>query len=162
MSLNNIQLHPKMLADLYPDVLVESKTGVVPQFPPVQYLGENQKNILIIVSNNTETFLPDHDLAFLTSILSACRLGMTDIALVNIYGKSKAEIQHTLQQTGAVQVILFGVEPVLISLPENYSHFQMHQHHQRTYLSSPGLFEVSQEKALKTKLWGCHKSLFGI
>jgi hypothetical protein len=162
MSLNKIQLHPRMLTDLYPDVLVESGTITVHESAPIEYLGENQKNILIIVSSITDTYLPDGDLALLTSILSACKLGLADIALVNNYGKQETDIQQAIQQTGAKQVILFGVEPLSVGLPEAIPHFQLQQLNQRTVLCSPDLYKISQEKPLKSKLWASLKIMFGI
>lgn len=162
MSLNDIQLHPRMLTEMYPDVLVETGTITVPDSTPITYLGENQKNILIVVSSITDTYLPDGDLAFLTSILSACQLGLADISLINIYGKTETEIQQAIQHTNAQKILLFGVEPVTIGVQQPLPYFQIQPFAQRTLLNSPGLYEIAQEKPLKSKLWASLKLLFGL
>jgi hypothetical protein len=151
-----------MVTDLYPDVLVETGIITAPVIAPIEYLGENQKNILIIVSSLTDTYLPDRDLAFLTSVLSACQLGIADIALFNSYGKTEADIQQAIQQTQAQKIILFGVVPAAVGLPDNLPFFQIQPFHQKTVLNCPSLYEIAQEKPLKSKLWASLKLLFGL
>ncbi len=59
-------------------------------------------------------------------------------------------------------MILFGVPPLSIDLPINFPPFQLQAFNKRTYLYSPALAELEQDKALKGKLWGCLKTLFEI
>src|SRR5437763_825201 len=51
--------------------------------PLLKYLGNNKRNILIIVNNDSVPFLEESEVAFLTNILSACRLSMADVAILN-------------------------------------------------------------------------------
>ena len=86
MSLNQIQLTNQQLASFYPDVLIESTTASpMPRQQAVKFLGKNAKNIVLLVSNDTVPFLQDDELSFLTNILSACKLSLVDVAIVNIY-----------------------------------------------------------------------------
>ena len=39
-------------------------------------LGNNQKNILIVVNYGNAVHLPDEELSFLTSMLAACKLSL--------------------------------------------------------------------------------------
>src|SRR5690348_8611269 len=118
MSLNNIQLQPYLLADLYPDVLIETNaTGTTvnsPESKPLKYLGKNEKKILIIVANTEVPFLPDTELSLLTNILSACRLSLADIAIINSYNIEQTELQNSIQQLEAKSIILFGTDPLSI------------------------------------------------
>jgi hypothetical protein len=166
MSLNNIQLQPKMLADLYPNVLIE--TNIVnsavdsAENKSLKYLGKNEKKILIIVANAAVPYLPDSELGLLTNILSACRLSLADIAIINSYNMEHTELQKSIQQLEAQSILLFGIDPLSIGLPINFPQFQLQQFDKRIYLYGPELSELEQDKSLKTRLWSCLKQLFGL
>src|SRR5215213_6249659 len=100
MSLNNIHLNPQMLADLYANSLVETGTTTVPESAGPKHLGNNKKNIIIIVSHGSVPFLPDEELTFLISILSACKLSLADIAIVNSFGTNIDQIQNIIESDG--------------------------------------------------------------
>jgi hypothetical protein len=161
MSLNNIQLQPQLLADLYKNSLLESGATSVPDLGTVKYLGKNQKNILVIVHQPSVPFLPDEELAFLTNILSACKLSLADIAILNSNGLPVESLENAIE-TEAKTVILFGIDPLSIGLPINFPFFQLQQFNKRMYLYSPSLEEIEKDKSLKMKLWNALKNLFGI
>src|SRR5215510_7241480 len=95
MNLNQIQLPASVVANLYKHSLVETVDHSSPEnsvhtlkktdrsADKWKYLGENKKNILIIVNYNDVVYLPDDDLSFLTNILAACKLNLGDVAIVN-------------------------------------------------------------------------------
>src|SRR4051812_39183868 len=100
MSLNNIQLNPSLLADMYRTSLVETNQNLrsnEKKYAPAaietvakdtkavrwKYLGEYKKNILIIVRYDGLPYLPDQQLNFLTSVLGACKLNLADVAIFN-------------------------------------------------------------------------------
>lgn len=161
MSLNNIALTPSMLADLFPDSLIETNATTVPESHPVKYLGNNQKNILVVVSNSAVPFLQDNELNFLTTILAACKLGIGDIAIVNHHTTNDTAIQNIINSE-TKNVLSFGVDPLSIGLPINFPQFQVQQFNKRTYLYAPALSEIENDKTLKSKLWNALKVLFGI
>jgi hypothetical protein len=165
MSINQIQLSARLVADLYPDTLVET-TGnhatAMPEKKAFRYLGSNQKHIAVIVQHPAMPFLPDAELSFLTNILSACKLSLADIAILNFHMMEESWLQEGLEELGAKNVLLFGTEPLSIGLPINFPAFQLQQFNKRTYLHSPGLAEVEKDKVLKQKLWSGLKNMFGI
>jgi hypothetical protein len=161
MNLNNIQLKTHMLADLYRDSLVETSTTSVPDSSRINYLGNNQKNILVIVTHTSVPYLPDNELSFLTNVLAACKLSLADIGIINHAGAAIASLQDVVNAE-ANTVLLFGVQPLSIGLPINFPAFQLQPFNKRTYLYAPGLSEIEADKALKTKLWSSLKALFGI
>lgn len=133
---------------------------------PVAYgntpsLGGNKKGILIVVSNDAYPYLPDTELEFLSNILSACRLSIADVAIVNFhhYPQPYTEL---LKQFNSKQVLLMGVTPQQVDLPFNFPHFQLQNFDQRTYLCAMPLGPISQNRDLKMQLWGCLKNMFGI
>ena len=162
MSLNNIQLKSSMLANLYKTSLVdtESKTSI-PQQKQIKYLGNNQKNIIVIVSYQSIPFLPDEELNFLSNVLAACKLSIADIGIVNSYDVDQTNLQNIIS-TDANKVLLFGVEPLAIGLPINFPAFQLQPFNNRTYLHAPALSQIENDKALKGKLWTSLKAMFGI
>jgi hypothetical protein len=163
MSLNQIQLTDQLLTSLYPDVLVESAiTSSVPDYQPLKYLGKNAKNIVLLVNHAAVPFLPDEELNFLTNILSACKLSLADVAIVNIYSFKENEVEQRIQPLEPKNVLLFGITPLSVDLPINFPQFQLQQFNKRTYLHSPGLQELANDKTLKLQLWNCLKNLFGL
>lgn len=82
MSLNDITLSPLLLADLYHDVLIEPYATGVPEKPSQNYIGNNQKNILIVVSKNDTETINEHELDFLANVLAACKLSLAEVAIV--------------------------------------------------------------------------------
>ena len=161
MSLNNIQLKTNLLADLYKNSLVETSTTGVPERQVTKYLGNNQKNILVIVSYKSMPFLPDKELSFLTNVLAACRLGIADIGIVNYSNIDQTDLQNVIDSE-AKNVLLFGVEPLSIGLPINFPAFQLQAFNNRTYLHAPILSEIENDKGLKSRLWTSLKALFRI
>ena len=161
MSINNIQLKPSLLANLYKNSLVETSETHVPETQPLNYLGNNQKNILIVVSHQNVPFLPDAELNFLTTILSACKLSIGDIGIINNNRVDQNDLQNIIN-IETKHVLLFGVEPLLIGLPINFPAFQLQPFNNRTYLWAPALSQIENDKGLKTRLWSALKVLFGI
>jgi hypothetical protein len=125
-------------------------------------LGKNAKNIVLLVSNDTVPFLQDDELSFLTNILSACKLSLVDVAIVNIHSVKKDEVETLIEPLAPKHVLLFGIAPLSIDLPINFPQFQLQPFNKRTYLYSPDLKSLEANKDLKLKLWNSLKSLFGL
>jgi hypothetical protein len=132
---------------------------------PYKFLGNNRKQIAIIIHSPGTAFLPDNQLSFLTKILEACRMNIGDIAIVNT-ATTPILIAQLRQQLNPNTVLLFGLEPVTIKLPINFPLFRLQPYDACTYLSAPALsllVENSEEsKLLKSKLWICLKTLFNV
>ena len=165
MSLNNIQLNSNLLADLYSDSLVETTTKATPINTPakrqLKYLGNNQKQVLVVVSYESVPFLPDQELSFLTNVLAACKMSIADIGIINSSGLDESELLNIIDLE-AMNILLFGVEPFQIGLPINFPDFQLQAFNNRTYLKAPTLSEIESDKGLKGSLWNSLKALFKI
>ena len=162
MSLNTIQLTPQLLVGLYADVLVETQVAATAPKPAINFLGSNQKHLLIVVADKEEPYITDNELTFLTSILAACKFAIADVAIIN-----KEHLQNVTYDTiiGALQskiILLFNVDPLAFGLPINFPPFQIQQFNTRTYLYAPSLKEIEQDKGLKSKLWMNLKTLFSL
>jgi hypothetical protein len=130
-----------------------------------KFLGNNRKQVAIVVHSPGTPFLPDNQLQFLTKILEACRMNIGDIAIVNA-ASAPVAITALRQQLSPTVVLLFGLEPVALKLPINFPVFRLQPYDACTYLSVPALSLLVQNseesKLLKSKLWICLKTLFNV
>src|SRR6478672_4732387 len=155
MSLDNIELSPLLLQQLYTKSLVDfSDERKDPSAPApatntgISKLGNNEKNILLIVNEEDAAFLNDKDLSLLVSILTACQLSLADIALVN-YNKSKDIAFTTLNESfHPASILLFGVEPSQLDFPLLFPVFQLTKYNGQTYLASPSLSMIGSDVQL--------------
>jgi len=126
-------------------------------------LGNNKRNIAVVVHFPSEVFVPESDLQFLTKMLSACKLNLADVAIVN-HATSEVAIDRLKEQLYPKHVLLFGVEPASIQLPISFPAFKDQAYAGTTYLFAPGLSQLNQEteeaKQAKRKLWDCLKKMF--
>jgi hypothetical protein len=160
MSLNNISLPASLVSDLYSSVLVEdiaAKKSI-----PWKYLGRNKKNILLLVNYSDVPYIPDKQLEFLTGILSACKLTLEDVALVNLHHHAGSSFTECANQIPCKTVLLFGTEPTSFGLPISFPPFQVQPFADYTFLYIPALEEIETDKLLKSKLWVCLKRIFQI
>jgi hypothetical protein len=162
MSLNNIQLSPQLLASLYPDVIIETPGKQQEKKSEFRFLGNNKKNILILVSKEEIPFLEDIELNFLSNILAACKFSLADVAIVNLRNNATTGYSSLIQFFNSKYVLLFDVAPQEIDLPFNFPHFQIQKFDQCIYLSAPELNKIEPDKATKTQLWTSLKNLFGL
>ena len=161
MNLNKIPLSARLIADLYPASLIEQLTpSELPE--TIKFLGNNNKHISVLVSKKNVAFLEDDELDFLSSILLACKLNLSDVAIVNVHNLNVANYRSIITQLKSKVLLMFDVAPDAIDLPFNYPNFQVQQFDQCTYLSAPDLKTIEADKTLKTHLWNSLKKLFGI
>ncbi|TMI63409.1 MAG: hypothetical protein E6H07_11530 [Bacteroidetes bacterium] len=169
MSLNDIHLPPGTIADLYKNVLIESgqsisriETKQTKQKDSTSFLGNNKKQVVIIVSYEDAVHIPDAQLNFLTSILTACKLNLDDIAIINFARSSGRSSKELLKEVPAKSVLLFGVKTESLSLPISFPLFQVQFFDGINYLSSPLLDDIEKDKTLKGQLWTSLKKLFNL
>ncbi len=182
MSLNQIDLSPALLSALYTNVLIESGSGteaqqhepVVPATvtapvadPPAtaeapRHLGNNAKKILIAVNYADALHLPDETLSFLTNMLSACKLSLGDVAIVNLHHLSPAPANQLQAHFKNTRGLLFGITPADFGLAVDFPPFQVQALAGVTFLYAPALEGIQQDRALKGQLWTALQRLFGL
>lgn len=165
MDLNHIELPASTVAELYRSSLVipTDKKADIPGYAESdapKWLGNNKKNVLILVKHEDAIHLPDADLELLTTILTACKLSLEDVAILNLQSQAAFDYKNAQQLLKPAQLILFGIEPSSIGLPLSFPHFQIQAFQQTSYLFSPTLAMVGTDRALKTSLWQSLKLLF--
>ncbi len=143
MSLDNIKLPASVIGDLYKNSLVLSDNNIstVAETPSTKVsfnvLGHNQQGIIIVVADDETLYLPDEQLNFLMGILTACKLTMQDVAIINIKKNKNVSYQNITGELKAKKILLFGVEPELLSLPLQFPAYQLQSYNNQVYLSSP-------------------------
>jgi hypothetical protein len=179
MGLNDLQLSPAVLAALYPSSLVDTGQESVQQPKPIQrtpestgkdpvndtslkYLGDNQKNILVVVNYGNAVHLPDEELNFLTNMLTACKLGLGDVVIINKNNLKEETYKDLLARFQSRTIFLFGVEPFAFGLPVSFPHYQVQRVANCTFLYAPPLEEQRNDPLLKSKLWVSLRSVFNI
>jgi hypothetical protein len=173
MDLNSVELPAFAIANLYPNSLVdianekmEKELPEEPQLPEQKeewkYLGENRKQVAIIVEFPDFVYIQDDDLAFLTAMLGACKLSMADVALVNRSSHKEIGYKELATALHPNVVFLFGVNPPALGLPVDFPQFQVQTFSGVTYLYSAPLADVRNDDLLKSKLWVCLRRIFGI
>lgn len=163
MSLNNVKLPAKVIADLYtaPLVSLQKPKKTIKSIPEkIRFLGSNEKKITILVREENAVFLSDASLAFLTNILKACKLNLSDVAIINILKNEVKDYPSVKNSTGAGVLLLFGVSPVEIQLPLNFPYFQVQSYDHTTCLFVPDLKEVENDPSLKAQLWSGLQKVF--
>jgi hypothetical protein len=168
MSLDNIQLPASVIQDLYKKSLVlsDKKPSAKVEKPSdtvsFNILGNNQQKILILVADEETLYLPDEQLNFLMGILTACKLTMQDVAIVNTRKNTNISYTNFAAALKSAVIILFGVETSIIELPLQFPNYQIQAYNNQTYLSAPPLTVLQNDKAEKTRLWLCLKQLFSL
>lgn len=171
MDFKELILPNFVLANLYKDVLIEdaeaSKTHTQPvkQHIQLSFLGNNKKNIVLVVQDETAVYVTDDILALLTNLLTACRLTIADIALLNISNK---KISYK-QVTGELQpsyLLLMGIDAKQFQIPLIFPEYKIQHYNNCQMLITQGLDtmlgESREAKMQKSKLWLCLKELFKV
>lgn len=165
MSLEQLQLDPYLLAQMYGQPIIPEVRLAAPAtekvMPKLKYLGENQKNILLLIQNESEAYLNEELFNLLANILNACKLGMQDVALLNVAAFPGLTLQDYHTALGFRQCIIFDIPPAQLGIPAMET-YRMETHHQASVLYSDHLQLIATDKALKGRLWMGLKQLFGI
>jgi hypothetical protein len=127
-----------------------------------KYLGKNNRNILILVDNPDMGFLEETDLGFLTNMLTACKLSLQDVAIVNIAGIDDFSYKKTIADLSSTIVMLLGPTPSALGLPLDFPYFQVQPFSGLTFLSTPVLAEIKNDQLQKSKLWVCLRRIFNV
>lgn len=162
MSLNDISLPSQLIADLYQHSLVGNIVPTVPPKPSVPFLGKAAKNILIVVAKSDVPYLSDDELAFLTKVLQACQLGLSDVAIVNWSKAPHQDAEAVMEQFNAKSIILFDVKPAQFGLPTDAPMYAITNFRSRQFVTAPPLNEIAKTKEAKGQLWLALKQLFCI
>lgn len=136
----------------------------LPPSSVIPFLGDNKKNITILVHYPEHTYLPDEVFGFLGNILAACHLSAKDAAIVNM-ARQPAGYADLLNQLEPRTLLCFGAaaRPAGWPAPPLLQAVLLQKLH---VLEAPPLETLHQNtapaKALKKQLWEALKKMLGI
>ena len=177
MNLSDIILPSSVIQELYKKNLVEAAlpssadqpmTPVYTSIPANKNSAENHSgaskpvNVLVIVNDNEATGIPEEELTLLTNMLSACKLALDDIQIINLDQPPRLTYKELVPKLNKGAILLFGTPPSSLELPVDFPFFQVQTFNGCTFLYSPSLREIKNDKSLKTKLWTCLRKIFNL
>lgn len=165
MSIDNANLTPALMQQLYKNVLIDltappQKKKKDSNTDSTPFLGANMQNITVVVNEGNDVFLPEKDMTLLTSIIGACDLSMADIAIVNFAKNKLLDYDKMITQFKPQCCVLFGVSPSDLNFPFQFPMYQLQKYDTRSFLYSAPLSEVAKDVEQKKKLWNCLQKYF--
>ncbi|MBL7768291.1 MAG: hypothetical protein JNK20_04930 [Flavipsychrobacter sp.] len=188
MSLNSIRLSQRQVADLYPETLVltaDNYKGDVPAIQDpiadeptasrpaspvqpetsIQFLGRNNRNLVILVSYPDILHISESSLEFLSFVLKACQLTLADVAIVNM-ARQNPDIQQLQRELAPRHLVCFGLPGPVVGLPAGCPILTPQRMQDFQMMIAPALEELNQQteavKPLKRQLWEGLKTMLGI
>lgn len=181
----NIQLPDFVLAGLYKDSIVlaeeriaQSKKvkqqitnkkikGETEEKPFIKnwFLGDNKKNIVILLKDASSVYVNDERLGILTKLLAACKLTLGDIAIINHLQQTKTfnDLKELLEPK---VVFMFDVTSQDIQLPFTFPHYQVQKYNDCTLMTAPVITLANDNSELvkieKRNLWEKLKLIFNV
>jgi hypothetical protein len=166
MTLDNFQLPPFLTGELYKDSLVDLDSKQLKNKSLKEegfaFLGNNSKNILVIVNDENAVNLADEDLGFLIDILTACKLSLSDIALINHHRNPGLSYKTLVPYFKPETILCLGVTLDSLAFPLEFPDYQVQKYNNQSCLCAPSLKKLAANKEEKLKLWGCLKKIFAI
>jgi hypothetical protein len=178
MSFENIQLTDDQLADLYGKQLVIVEKGdntvktetkaakiniaaePVAATAPLQGItGKNKKQFVWLVEEHYFPYLNDADFQFLGDVLTACKMNMEDIALVNV-ANNRNHFDELVQQLQPKFIIASGVQ--VDALPIQPADYRVQEQRGFLLCCTETLEAIRTDKSKKSKLWLALKQMLGL
>lgn len=155
MDLDHLELPGQLINKLYKTELVNLTFKDAPSKERVQFTGGNKKNILVAINASN----PDKkDQELLNNLLLACKLTLSDIAVVNFHGQ-QVSVQNAADELNISKVILFGIKPETGLTKKKYEIFNFNN---MTFLIADELKDLHGDVEKKKQLWQCLRQLFKI
>lgn len=114
MTIDNIHLSGFLRQSLFKNNLIGKevleKTGEKEEKKKIPHLGLNQKHILFLVNNAENKYLEDAEMEMLTNLLTACKLSVADIALVNYAHCAPVTYDELITEFNSEKLLIFEFE----------------------------------------------------
>lgn len=121
------------------------------------YLGDNNKYILIIVKEPTVEFLKKDDLAFLVKILSAKKLALNDVAIINTEKNGPIHFDALIDFFACGKIITFGIDPKSLQITGAVANKKL-TFKNTQILGTWDLGRLKQDVSKKTTFWNEFKT----
>ena len=122
------------------------------------YLGKNQKNILILVNDSNHEVSTDQGRELLRKLVKAIGLTAADFALVNYANYPNEKFEAFVRFFSCRLLLCFGVDPLHLGLPA-VAFNQLISHQSGTHVFAKNLHDLDQDLESKKMLWNSFKNL---
>ncbi|MEO8960869.1 MAG: hypothetical protein ABI325_03245 [Ginsengibacter sp.] len=162
MSLNKIQFSGYLYKNLYTKNLIAATqiSNTDNSQIKISSLGGNQKKLLFLVDNSTTKFLDNDEMILLTNLITACKLSMEDISLVNYANCDNINYKDLIDYFQAEKILMFGIPFPEMDLPFIIPDFQIQSYGGKLFMAAPALNGFINNKELKKDLWKSLQKIF--
>jgi|688.fasta_scaffold910899_1 hypothetical protein len=125
------------------------------------YLGENNKYILILIDQPLESeIIASKDLLLLEKTLAALKLELRDVAIVNLQQCEELHFKSLKEFFSCNKVLGFGIELAKIGIEKEVAINTVFRIEDCPFLLASSLEELSNNQAQKVIWWSAMKSIF--
>lgn len=139
--------------------------NIIPDKKKKWYLGDNKKNVTVVVKDKDALYLKDEPLQLFSKLLPALKLNLEDVAIVNI-AHFPVDAKKIKYELNATIVMMFGVNAGEIDLPFTIPDYKEQQFNLCRYIQMPALDKLLGDSVAvrteKSKVWVELKKLFGL
>jgi hypothetical protein len=164
MNTKNNELPKQKNAPVKNNTFLEIPTANT-QITTIKFLGNNAKQICIVVNIQNEVFISDEALTLLSKMLGACNLTINDVAIVNM-ATAFVTIENIQQQLNATKLLLFSVTAQQLQIPFAIPNYKLQNYNGYTIVQAIALEKMlgnsDAEKKEKKQLWDCLQQLFNL
>lgn len=175
MNQPNLKLPDFVLSELYKTELVVIGESTIESNLPQkkqlekptkpEFLGDNRKNICILVNEEQAVYLNDNSLQFLSAILAACKLNLGDVAIVN-FNNNTIDFAALKSWVKPKFLMVFDISAASLQLPFDLPNYQVQSYDQCAMVFAPSLNIMTNDsreaKLEKSKLWLSLKNMFNL
>ncbi len=138
-----------------------SNTNTSISSPSFDYLGENNKYILVLIHNpQSEKIIAKEDHELLLKTLKALSLDMRDIALVNIAHQTNKHLNDYKSYFSPSKLVGFGISTEDLQLEKTVSRNVIQSIADVKILLTDSLAQLAKDQEAKTLWWKAMKTLF--
>jgi hypothetical protein len=144
---------------------IPSVTAVHEPVEVAWYTGDNKKHVTIIINQDNRAVISTEWSTFLTSVLSACKLTLNDVVIVNTHKKT-INYSQIITQFKSQYLIVFDVAPSLIGIPAAIPNYDIRVNDNCSFVFSESialmLNNTADAKQVKMRLWTSLKKFFNV
>ena len=147
------QLTSALIQEWYPKglyIINEKSASETPEVKP------ERRKFLVISSEELSSQLYE----LIAGIIGACKVDMNHVNIVHF--SNNQDYKSLLEKYGASFILMFGIEPLQLDLPIVFPNFQLQNFSNASWISSPDLSVIHNDRLMKTKLWLCLKQAFSL
>ena len=147
-------------------LLNDTSIGIQKILHNYNYLGNNEKNICILIKEPSAEYILDTTLKQIVDILKACKLELTDVAIFNVE-KEKIKIDDLISTLSPNVILLFDINSNDIHFTSSLNFNEILIYHGCKILLALSLESLFQENNIDTisrkkELWESLKIIFDL